>query len=127
VHHESARCVKPREGQGDKIGKEITAATKFLRKGNRKLNGQDGQELVMRVTLDGKTSYEAMAEFYGEPNSLDKPNIKVSLSDQSHDDNTHKPYGKNLTEQEFLALWDAQLNGIKPRPKNQWDADSIKK
>jgi hypothetical protein len=112
-------------GMGDKIGKEITAATRFLRKSKRKLNGQDGQELVMRVTLDGETSYEAMAEFYGEPNSLDKPNIKVSLSDQSHDDNTHKPYGKNLTEQEFLALWDALLNGIRPRTKNQWGPGSI--
>ncbi|MBU1424453.1 MAG: hypothetical protein KKH12_10360 [Gammaproteobacteria bacterium] len=114
-------------GMGDAIGKEVSAATRFIRKGNRKLNGQDGQELVMRATLDGVTHMSADAEFYGEPNSLDKPDIKVSLSDQTHDDNTHKPYNKNLTEKEFLALWDALLNGIKPRPKNQWGADSIKK
>jgi hypothetical protein len=109
------------------MGKEITAATKFLRKGRRTLNGQPGEEVVAVITIDGETSYEANAEFYGEPNSLDKPNMEVSLSDQTHDDNTHKPYGKNLTEKEFLALWDALLNGIKPRPKNQWGADSIKK
>jgi hypothetical protein len=114
-------------GMGDAIGKEVSAATRFIRKGNRKLNGQEGQELVMRATIDGITHMSADAEFYGEPNSLDKPNIKVSLSDQSHDDNTHMPYNKYLTEKEFLALWDALLNGIKPRPKNQWGADSIKK
>jgi hypothetical protein len=114
-------------GMGDKMGIEITAATRFLRKGKRKLNGQAGEEIVAVMTIDGVTSYEANAEFYGEPNSLDKPDITVSLSDQTHDDNTHKPYNKNLTEKEFLALWDALLNGIKPRPKNQWGADSIKK
>ncbi|MBU1424451.1 MAG: hypothetical protein KKH12_10350 [Gammaproteobacteria bacterium] len=114
-------------GMGDNIGKEITAATKFLRKGKRTLNGQPGEEIVAVMTIDGETSIEANAEFYGEPNSLDKPDIYVSLSDQTHDDNTHKPYSKNLTEKEFLALWDALLNGIKPRPKNQWGADSIKK
>ena len=114
-------------GMGDKMGNEITAATRFIRKGRRKLNGLDGQEIIAVMTLDGITSYEANAEFYGEPNSLDKPNITVSLSDQTHDENTHKPYNKNLTEKEFIALWDALLNGIKPRPKNQWGADSVKK
>jgi hypothetical protein len=112
---------------GDAMGKEITAATKFLRKGRRTLNGQAGEEVVAVITIDGETSYEANAEFYGEPNSLDKPNIEVSLNDQTHDDNTHKPYNKNLTEKEFLALWDALLNGIRPRPKNQWGAGSVKK
>ena len=114
-------------GMGDAIGREVSAATRFIRKGRRTLNGLDGQELVMRATIDGVTHMSADAEFYGEPNSLDKPDIKVSLSDQTHDDNTHQPYGKNLTEKEFLALWDALLNGVKPRPKNQWGADSIRK
>jgi|GEM_PF-5414410 hypothetical protein len=112
-------------GMGDKVGKEMTAATKFLRKRKRQLNGQEGEELVMLATIDGVTHMSADAEFYGEPNSLDKPDFKVSLSDQSHDDNTHLPYNKILTEKEFLALWDTMLNGIKPRPKNQSGADSI--
>lgn len=114
-------------GMGDAIGKEVSAATRFIRKNKRTLNGRPGEEIVAVMTIDGETSYEANAEFYGEPNSLDMPNIEVSLSDQTHDDNTHKPYSKNLTEKEFLALWDALLNGIKPRPKNQWGANSVKK
>ena len=114
-------------GMGDAMGKEVSAATKFLRKGKRKLNGQDGEEMVAVITLNGETSIEASAEFYAEPKVLDKPNIEVSLGDQTHDDNTHKPFNKNLTEKEFLALWDAMLNGIKPRPKNTWGGDSGKK
>lgn len=113
-------------GMGDAIGKEVSAATKFLRKGKRKLNGQDGEEMVAVITLNGETSIEASAEFYAEPKVLDKPNIEVSLGDQTHDDNTHQPFNKNLTEKEFLALWDALLNSIKPRPKNTWGGNSGK-
>lgn len=112
-------------GMGDKVGEEITAATKFLRKRKRQLNGQDGEELVMRITIDGATHLDAKAEFYGAPNSLDKPNIEISLSDQDHDDNTHLPYNKILTEKEFLALWDTMLNSIRPRTKNQTGTGSI--
>ncbi|MEQ6340991.1 MAG: T6SS immunity protein Tli4 family protein [Gammaproteobacteria bacterium] len=103
-------------GLGDWIGKEATAATKFLRKGKRSLNGQQGEELVAVFTKNGEMHMQADAEFYPEPNTLDKPSIKVSLGDQTHDDNTHARYPKNLTQEEFLALWDALLNGIKLRP-----------
>ena len=103
-------------GLGDRLGKEISASTTFLRKGKRSLNGQKGEEMVAVIKIDGETSMEASAEFYTEPNTLDKPTIEISLSDQTHDDNTHKPYPKNFTQEEFLALWDALLNGIKLRP-----------
>ena len=101
---------------GDRLGKEISASTTFLRKGKRSLNGQKGEEIVAVITINGETSMEANAEFYTEPKTLDKPSIEISLSDKTHDDNTHKPYPKNLTQEEFLALWDALLNGIKLRP-----------
>ena len=103
---------------GDDLGKEITAATRFIRKGKRKLNGQPGEELVAVMTIDGMTTFEASAEFYAEPNSLEKPIIEISLSDQTHDNNTRKPFNKNLTEKEFLALWDSLLNGIQTRQRN---------
>ena len=111
-------------GMGDAMGKEVSAATRFIRKGKRKLNGQDGEEMVLVATINGITHMEAKAEFYAEPKVLDKPIIEVSLSDQTHDNNTHQPFNKNLTEKEFLAMWDAMLNGIKPRPKNAWGVDS---
>ena len=106
-------------GLGDEIGKEVSAAIKFIRKGKRKLNGQLGEEVVTSYTKDGRTILDAKAEFYyTAPTSLDRPIINISLSDRTHDDNTHQPYNKNLTEKEFLALWDSMLNGIKVRPKN---------
>lgn len=114
-------------GMGDTMGKEVSAATRFIRKGKRKLNGQSGEEMVAVITLNGETSIEASAEFDAEPKVLDKPYIKIELGDQTHDDNTHKPFNKNLTEKEFLALWDSMLNSIRPRPKNAWGGDSGKK
>lgn len=108
-------------GMGDEIGKELSAAIKFIRKGKRKLNGQLGEEMVTSYTKDGRTILDAKAEFYyTAPTSLDRPIITVTLSDQTHDDNTHQPYNKNLSEKEFLALWDSMLNGIKVRPKNMF-------
>jgi hypothetical protein len=101
---------------GDWIGKTASASTKFLRKGKRELNGQKGEEMVAVITYNGETSMKANAEFYPSPNTLDKPMIEVSLSDKTHDMNTHQPFNKNLTQEEFLALWDALLNSIKLRP-----------
>lgn len=103
-------------GLGDLLSKEISSSTKFLRRGKRTINGQKGAEMLAVMTINGETSYEAKAEFYPVPNTLDKPMIEVALGDQTHDTNTHKPYSKNLTKEEFLALWDALLNGIKLRP-----------
>lgn len=115
-------------GMDDDIGRAVTAATRFIRKGKRQLNGQLGEEIVIIYKENGETTMDAQAEFYyTAPTSLDRPIIRVSLSDQTHDDNTHQPYNKNLTEKEFLALWDSLLNGIKPRPKNPWVGDSNKK
>ena len=107
-------------------GQPLPGKSKIRRK---KMTGYDaisfdGTEGIS--TLFSATLY-ANAKFYAEPKVLDKPIIKVSLSDQTHDNNTHQPFNKNLTEKEFLALWDALLNGIKPRPKGLWGADSIKK
>jgi hypothetical protein len=103
-------------GLGDLLSKEISSSTKFLRKGKRTINGQKGEEMVAVITINGETSIEANAEFYPVPNTLDKPMIEVALGDQTHNTNTHKPYNKNLTQEEFLALWDALLDGIKLRP-----------
>ena len=106
-------------GMDDEIGKSITAATRFIRKGKRKLNGQLGEEIVIVHKENGRTIMDAKAEFYyTAPTSLDRPIITISLSDQTHDDNTRQPFNKNLTEKEFLALWDSMLNGIKVRPRN---------
>ena len=114
-------------GMGDELGKRLTAATRFVRKGKRKLNGQLGEEMVLVATINGVTHMDADAEFYAELNVLDKPLIQISLSNPSHDINTRQPFSKTLTEKEFLALWDSLLNGIKPRPKNTWGGDSVQK
>ena len=107
-------------GLGDAIGIAISNSTKFLRKGKRTLNGQSGEELVLIGKLDGITSMHGSAEFYGEPNILEKPAIEVSLSYDPSVENTQQTNKKTLTEKEFLALWDSLINGIRPRANSLW-------
>lgn len=113
-------------GLGDAIGIAISNSTKFLRKGKRTLNGQSGEELVLINNLDGEISMHANAEFYGEPNILDKPVIRISATYYPQDANTQEPNSKTLNEKEFVALWDSLLNGIRPRSMSLW-GDTTKK
>ena len=105
---------------GDAMGIAVLNSTKFLRKKKRSLNGQSGEELVLINRLDGKTSMSADAEFYGEPNVLEKPYIRISLNYSVPTANTETPNKKTLTEKEFVALWDSFLNGIRPRKTSLW-------
>ena len=112
---------------GDALAKTMTESTKFLRKGKRTLNGQIGEEGLISGTLDGNPFMGANAEFYGVPNVLEKPFIKIALTYDPDNDNPQQSNKKSLSEKDFLALWDALLNGIKPRTSSLWGGDSIKK
>ena len=107
-------------GLGDAMAQSMIGGTKYLRKGKRTLNGQSGEELAAVIKLDGETSMHANAEFYGEPNVLDKPMIRLSLDYDPSEENTQQITKKTLTEKEFLALWDALLNSIRPRTNSLW-------
>lgn len=105
---------------GDAIGIAIKNSTRFIRKGKRNLNGQSGEEYVLINKLDGETNMGAKAEFYGEPNVLNKPYTSLSITYRTPTDSTQTPNSKTLTEKEFLALWDSLLNGIRPRTNSLW-------
>ena len=53
-------------GLGDAMAQTMKEATKYLRKGKRTLSGQAGEELAASFTIDGKTSMNGTAEFYGD-------------------------------------------------------------
>lgn len=107
-------------GLGDVMAQIMIGGTKYLRKGKRTLNGQAGEELAAVIKLDGETSMHANAEFYGEPNVLEKPIIRLSMNYDLSEDNAQQVNKKTLTEKEFLALWDSLLNGIRPRTNSLW-------
>ena len=107
-------------GLGDAMAQIMIGGTKYLRKGKRTLNGQSGEELAAVIKVDGETSMHANAEFYGEPNVLDKPMITLSMNYDPSEDDTQQEKKKTLTEKEFLALWDALLNSIRPRTNSLW-------
>ena len=114
-------------GLGDAMGKTMTASTKFKRKGKRTLNGQKGEEFVAFVNIDGKKTIDATAEFYGEPNVLEKPYMQIELTYNPENVPYQAPKGKAISDKDFMALWDALLNGIKPRTSSLWGNGSIKK
>ena len=70
---------------------------------------------------------DASAEFYGEPHILEKPLIEIELTYDQKTDEPPQPNKKTLSEKDFMALWDALLNGIKPRKASLWGDGSIKK
>ena len=105
---------------GDAIGIAIKNSSRFIRKGKRNLNGQSGEEFVLINKLDGEINMDASAEFYGEPNVLNKPYTSLSITYRTPTDSTQTPKSKTLTEKEFVALWDSLLNGIRPRKNSLW-------
>ena len=112
---------------GNALSAFMTESTTFLRKGKRKLNGQQGEEVVVSFKTNDKKSMDASAEFYGEPHTLEKPLIEIELTYDQKTDEPPQPNKKTLSEKDFLALWDALLNGIKPRTSSLWGNGSIKK
>lgn len=46
--------------------------------------------------------------------------IRLSLDYDPSEENTQQITKKTLTEKEFLALWDALLNSIRPRTNSLW-------
>lgn len=95
------------------------AKVRTLRNAKRTVNGADGEELIEVLAPDeddpqdkgrGNT-LNAVWEFAGVAKSMEMPELSVGLD---HDDGA--PDGKKLSEAEFLALWDAVVSSLRPRP-----------
>jgi len=95
-----------------------TAKVETLRRAKRTVNGAAGEELfeVLKedkndpYTKPNGDRYRAHWEFVGVANSMEKPELEIRLN---YDD---KPGSKRLTAEELLALWDAVVNSLRPRP-----------
>jgi Tle cognate immunity protein 4 C-terminal domain/Tle cognate immunity protein 4 N-terminal domain len=95
------------------------ASVQTLRRAKRTVHDAAGEELV-EVLKKGKTggpmeprgdAYQALWEFNGVANSMEKPALKVSLD---YDDDPAA--AERLTREEILALWDAVVSSLRPRP-----------
>ncbi len=95
------------------------AKVRTPRRAKRTVNGAQGEELIEILQADKDdpyrkdqgNSYDAKWEFVGVAKSMEKPSLDIILR---YDDGA--PDGKKLTEEEFLALWDAVVNSLRPRP-----------
>jgi hypothetical protein len=87
-----------------------------LRKTARTVNGFSGEELIEVLgahendPLAKGNTFNANWEFNGPPKSMEQPAISIALS---YDDGDGS---KKLTDEEFLALWDAVVGSLRPRP-----------
>ena len=97
---------------------ETGGMDKELRKGSRMLNGMMGEEYVDVYEDDyGKLNYIARLQVPGEAISPLKPQLEITLQTgalvPSFPPPTHK-----LTQEQFLALWDALVTSFKARDLN---------
>jgi Tle cognate immunity protein 4 C-terminal domain len=94
------------------------AKVETLRRAKRTVHDATGEELVQVLKKDKNPEmretgdvYNFVLEFSGVANSMEKPALKVSLD---YDDDPAA--AKRLTPEEILALWDAVVKSLRPRP-----------
>lgn len=100
----------------------LISHTHTLRSRERPLAGMDGQELLLKINLNGTDAYDFMWEFKGvlspdgEPMRVITPHARLELSIGEQKDTNAEYVGSTLSEEEAIELWDAILNSFRLRP-----------
>jgi hypothetical protein len=90
---------------------------KLSRKAAITVNGQEGQELVIVLSEKDAKELKAQAEIYGD-GSVERQEYGMLLLNDTHD-NIYAPSKKLATifpDDTALAIWDAVVKSIRPRP-----------
>jgi Tle cognate immunity protein 4 C-terminal domain/Tle cognate immunity protein 4 N-terminal domain len=96
------------------LGAEAAGIKTLRRSENVVIDGRKGQEIVTTFAQKGFDVIDAKAEVYG--NATPKaPTFKVQM-EAGRAQNPAPGESKNLSNEEALALWDAILKSIRPRP-----------
>ena len=82
----------------------------------RRIAGLNAEELVRKYKLPEGLAMLGWAEHDAQPSRPDQPEIKLGLELEPLDDRTQKPHLNLPSEGAVLALWDAILNSVRPRP-----------
>ena len=107
-----------RSSRVSSVFSEIGGHSKVLRKDTRMLNGMMGQEYISADTDEhGVLRYSARLQVPGEAISPLKPQVEITLQTGMLDTNLPPPSHK-LTQEQFLALWDALVTSFKARDLN---------
>ncbi|WP_213953817.1 T6SS immunity protein Tli4 family protein [Variovorax sp. dw_954] len=93
------------------------SSIKFLRRGERQIEGWNGFEVLARVPVQGNASenHEFKFKSQGEPNNALKPVLDVQL-DTGVKGNVTASQKPSLTDEEAVALWDKLTSSIRVRP-----------
>lgn len=100
----------------------LVSHTRTLRSRERPLAGMNGQELLLKLNLNGTDAYDFIWEFKGvpspdgEPMHVTTPHARLELSVGDQKDAKAAYVGSTLSEEEAIELWDAILNSFRLRP-----------
>lgn len=88
-----------------------------LRRGDKAVNGIDGQELLLAVRAEGKRGYSFRWESPGKAQSMASPHVAIEMSTMNvPDEHGHVADSFFKSDDEAMAFWDAILSTFKVRP-----------
>lgn len=113
---ERGQTLWDRIDKANSLGKEFFNATsKPLRRAEVSVDGRKGQEHVSTFQEDDVETFNADAEVYGD-GTPKTPTLKVSMEVRRPIKPDPSSKEKTLSNDEALAVWDAVLKTIRPRP-----------
>lgn len=95
----------------------LASGTSVLRKREVRLDQQTAQEMLLRVSVDGKRAYHFQLEAVGMAESATQTRLIFELSTTNiRDEHGHVGDATFQSDEEAVAFWDAILQSFKVRP-----------
>lgn len=106
--------------------KDVIGLVKTLRKGDRTVNGREGEEILETYPTDlgfrtHQFRWEAQGTRLSEPL---KPTLVVELESGMFKDDHGNPLRPNITDEQAVEIFDAVVNSIRLRPTSAASASS---
>ena len=88
-----------------------------LRRGDKVINGIEGQELLLAVRAEGKRGHSFRWESPGKAQSMASPHVAIEMSTMNvPDDDGHVADSFFKSDDEAILFWDAIVSTFKVRP-----------
>jgi hypothetical protein len=88
-----------------------------LRRGDKAINGIEGQELLLAIRAEGKRGYSFRWESPGKAQSMASPHLAIEMSTMNVPDSAgHVADSFFKSDEEAILFWDAIVSSFKVRP-----------
>jgi hypothetical protein len=116
---EHGQTLWDRMDKSDKMIKEVYGTSLpigVIRRAEVTVDGRKGQEYISITPEKGMETFIAKAEIYGDSTPR-KPTFKIEMDTSWMKSPSQEQKKKMLSKETSLALWDAILKSIRPRPE----------